>query len=93
MAMVAQTKCNVGGMLMDQPFKVRRLGHFGFNNVNMGESIRFYVELLGFRISDVLDYSRLVPHPEQLVNLGDPKGYFMRYGSDHHAFCQLGDVA
>jgi len=84
--MINREKFNVGGVLLDQPFKARRLGHFGFDNANMDESIRFYVELLGFRITDVLDHSRMASHPEQIAGLGDPKGYFMRYGSDHHSF-------
>ena len=28
---------NVGGVLLERPFKVRRLGHFGFNLVNVEE--------------------------------------------------------
>ena len=41
---------NVGGILLDQPFKIRRLGHFGFNLVNMDEGVRFYIDWLGFRV-------------------------------------------
>ncbi|TMA09969.1 MAG: extradiol dioxygenase [Deltaproteobacteria bacterium] len=85
MATSAQTKFNVGGILLDQPFKIRRLGHFGFNLVDMDAGVRFYSELLGFRISDVIDYSRRAKSPDQLAGLGDPRGYFTRYGTDHHA--------
>jgi len=81
----AQTRFNVGGVLLDRPFKIRRLGHFGFNLVKMDEGVRFYTELLGFRVSDVIDYSSRATRPDQLAGLGDPRGYFMRYGSDHHA--------
>jgi len=83
--MATQEKFNVGGVLLDQPFKISRLGHFGFNLVKMDEGVRFYTELLGFRVSDVIDYSSRATRPEQLAGLGDPRGYFMRYGSDHHA--------
>ncbi len=76
---------NVGGVLLNQPFKIRRLGHFGFNLSNMEDGVRFYVELLGFRISDVMDYSRRAKDPAQVADLGDPNGYFTRYGNDHHA--------
>ena len=76
---------NVGGVLLDRPFKIRRLGHFGFNLVNMEEGVRFYTDLLGFRISDVLDYSSRATKPGQLSGTGDPRGYFTRYGGDHHA--------
>ena len=76
---------NVGGVLLNQPFKIRRLGHFGFNLSNMEDGVRFYVNLLGFRISDVMDYSRRAKDPAKVAGLGDPNGYFTRYGNDHHA--------
>jgi catechol 2,3-dioxygenase-like lactoylglutathione lyase family enzyme len=81
----ALEKFDVGGVLLNQPFKNRRLGHFGFNLKNMEAGIHFYVDLLGFRISDVIDYSRRAKDPAQIAGLGDPKGYFTRYGTDHHA--------
>jgi catechol 2,3-dioxygenase-like lactoylglutathione lyase family enzyme len=81
----AREKFNVGGVLLEQPFKIRRLGHFGFNLRNMEEGIHFYVDLLGFRVSDVIDYSRRAKDPAQLAGLGDTQGYFTRYGTDHHA--------
>ena len=80
-----QAKFNVGGVLLNQPFKIRRLGHFGFNLTNMEAGVHFYVDLLGFRISDVMDYSRRAKDPAQVAGLGDPNGYFTRYGTDHHA--------
>ena len=30
---------NVGGVIMPRPFKIRRLGHFGFNAIRMDESL------------------------------------------------------
>jgi catechol 2,3-dioxygenase-like lactoylglutathione lyase family enzyme len=78
-------KFNVGGILLNQPFKIRRLGHFGFNLVNMDEGVRFYIDWLGFRVSDVMDYSKRAKNPDQVAGLGDPNGYFTRYGTDHHA--------
>ncbi|HEY1267950.1 MAG TPA: VOC family protein [Candidatus Binatia bacterium] len=83
--MSASDKFNVGGVLLERPFKIRRLGHFGFNLTNMDEGIRFYRDLLGFRVSDVMDYSRRAKTPDQLAGLGDAHGYFTRYGGDHHA--------
>jgi catechol 2,3-dioxygenase-like lactoylglutathione lyase family enzyme len=50
--MATSTKFNVGGVLLDQPFRIRRLGHFGFNVNKMDECLRFYRDLLGFRSSD-----------------------------------------
>jgi catechol 2,3-dioxygenase-like lactoylglutathione lyase family enzyme len=81
----ANGKFNVGGVLLDQPFRIRRLGHFGFNLVDMDEGVRFYTDLLGFRVSDVMDYSRRAKDPAQFAGLGNPNGYFTRYGTDHHA--------
>jgi catechol 2,3-dioxygenase-like lactoylglutathione lyase family enzyme len=79
------TRFNVGGVLLNQPFKIRRLGHFGFNLVNMDEGVRFYTDLLGFRVSDIMDYSKRAKSPDQVAGLGNPNGYFTRYGNDHHA--------
>lgn len=80
------TRFDVGGVLLRQPFKIRRLGHFGLNVVNMEEGLRFYTDLLGFRISDTIDFSERARNTGEIAAFGDPKGYFMRYGSDHHAF-------
>jgi catechol 2,3-dioxygenase-like lactoylglutathione lyase family enzyme len=87
MTTAVETKFDVGGILLDRPFRVRRLGHFGFNVVNMDEAKRFYVDLLGFKISDIAEgfASRLSEEQRAQVK-GDPRGYFTRYGGDHHAF-------
>jgi catechol 2,3-dioxygenase-like lactoylglutathione lyase family enzyme len=85
-AHAASKKHNVGGILLDRPFKIRRLGHFGFDAVAMEESRHFYNELLGLRISDVLDFKRVARDPKQVEGLGETRGYFLRYGTDHHAF-------
>src|SRR5258706_5239022 len=78
-------KFNVGGVMLDQPYKARRLVYYGFKIENMEEGRRFYTDLLGFKISDVMDYSKRAASPEQVAGLGDPHGYFTRYGGDHHA--------
>ena len=64
------TKFDVGGILLDRPFKIRRLGHFGFNMADLEKAHHFYSDLLGFRVSD--EFAR--------------GGWFMRFGTDHHAF-------
>src|SRR5918992_4340868 len=74
MATVVQTRYNVGGILLDRPFKVRRLGHFGFNVDDPEKGRHFYADLLGFKISDAAGT------PEA------PRGYFMRHNTDHHTF-------
>jgi catechol 2,3-dioxygenase-like lactoylglutathione lyase family enzyme len=76
----------VGGVLLPLPFKIRRLGHFGFNAVKLSEGVDFYTQLLGFKLSDTLDFANAPWMPEDRSALGDTRGYFMRYGTDHHAF-------
>jgi len=75
---------NVGGILLERPFKIRRLGHFGFNLTKLEEARHFYGDLLGFIVSDTADFSRAPWFPKD-KGLGDTHGYFMRYGTDHHA--------
>lgn len=75
---------NVGGVLLERPFRVRRLGHFEFTSNRIRDSLHFYATLLGFRISDAHDTSHRFT-PEVLATIDDPRLYLMRYGSDHHA--------
>ena len=75
---------NVGGILLERPFKIRRLGHFGFNITKLEEARHFYGDLLGFIVSDKADFSRAPWFPKD-QGFGDCHGYFMRYGTDHHA--------
>ena len=76
---------NVGGMLLPRPFRVRRLGHFGFNVEKIVEGREFYADLLGFKLSDTLDFANAPWFPKD-ADLGETRGYFMRHGTDHHAF-------
>jgi catechol 2,3-dioxygenase-like lactoylglutathione lyase family enzyme len=84
--MAIAQRYNVGGILLPRPFKVRRLGHFGFNAVKMQEGLEFYNALLGFKISDTLDFATIPGFPEAVKTLGDARGFFMRHGTDHHSF-------
>jgi catechol 2,3-dioxygenase-like lactoylglutathione lyase family enzyme len=86
MTVAVQRKFDVGGVLLERPFKVRRLGHFGFNFVRLEEALKFYTEVLGFAISDRLDLTLLARKPDALKDLGDTGLYFLHYGSDHHSF-------
>jgi catechol-2,3-dioxygenase len=52
MAKIEGVKYNVGGIALDRPFKILRLGHFGFNAADLEASRRFYFDLLGFFISE-----------------------------------------
>ncbi len=79
-------KCDVGGVLLDQPFKIRRLGHFGLDFSNTDENLPIYQDLLGFQTADFRDPFADKEMPEKYKDIGDPKSYFMRYNTDHHAF-------
>jgi catechol 2,3-dioxygenase-like lactoylglutathione lyase family enzyme len=76
---------SVGGVLLPRPFKIRRLGHFGFNLSQLEEGVGFYTQLLGFRVTDELDLSKLPGLPPAFARLQDPRIFFTSYGSDHHA--------
>ena len=77
-------KFDVGGVMLDRPFRISRLGHFGYYSNHMKESLRFYTDLLGFQISDPLDFGHRLP-PEHKGKV-DSVGYFTRFNGDHHAF-------
>ncbi len=78
-------KFNVGGVLLDRPFKIRRLGHFGYNTNRMDEALTFYRDLLGFKVTDTLDFAKEIPVPHLFDGLGTTVGYFMSHGTDHHS--------
>jgi len=70
---------------MPRPFCVRRLGHFGINVLDAEAAKDFYVRLLGFRVSDALDFGPRL-RPEDSARVGPSVGYFSRHGTDHHSF-------
>lgn len=86
MTTAIETKYDVGGVLLDRPFKIRRLGHFGFNVVNMEAARRFYVDLLGFRVSDVADMASRLSDDQKSKLTDLTPGVFTRHNTDHHTF-------
>jgi catechol 2,3-dioxygenase-like lactoylglutathione lyase family enzyme len=88
MDVATQAASTVGGIRMDQPFKIRRLGHFGLNFYRVPEALHFYKDLMGFRITDINDMTHggTVDVPAEYRACGDLNGYFLRYAHDHHAF-------
>ena len=76
---------DLGGVRWPRPFRIRRLGHFGLNVADPEASRDFYCRLLGFRISDPLDFAARLA-PEQVAQAGPTVGYFSRHGTDHHSF-------
>jgi catechol 2,3-dioxygenase-like lactoylglutathione lyase family enzyme len=79
-------KYNVGGVIYPRPFKIRRLGHFGFNVANFTSSIDFYGPLLGLRASDVVDLADIPVFSEAVKTMGDSRVFFFSHCTDHHAF-------
>jgi catechol 2,3-dioxygenase-like lactoylglutathione lyase family enzyme len=75
----------VGGVRMARPFRIRRLGHFGVDVHDPEVARGFYERLLGFRISDPIDFGSRLPEGERGRH-GPGVGYFMRHGTDHHSF-------
>jgi len=61
-------------------------GHFGTNVDDVSGCLRFYRDLLGFRVSDIEDISLRPPGRPELKALGDTRLYFLRHGADHHSF-------
>ena len=86
MATNTMNSFDVGGIRLARPFKLRRLGHFGFYANDMDASLRFYRDLLGFQVTDTLDFAPRARDPKDIEGLGESRGFFMRYGTDHHAF-------
>jgi catechol 2,3-dioxygenase-like lactoylglutathione lyase family enzyme len=85
-ALQKTTSYDIGGVRYPQPFKIRRLGHFGFNIADLQAGIDFYSKLLGFRITDTRDFSKVPGREEMAKRLTDPRIVFMSHNSDHHAF-------
>ncbi|MDI1284956.1 MAG: VOC family protein [Reyranella sp.] len=77
---------DIGGIRYPQPFKIRRLGHFGFNVADLQGGIDFYSKLLGFRVTDTRDFSKVPGREEMAKRMQDPRIVFMSHNSDHHAF-------
>ena len=74
------TKFNVGGLSLDRPFRIRRIGHIGYHAPDVNETAEFLRNLIGLQHSDVDDFSSRVPQ----LSKEEAKGYFLRCGSDHH---------
>ncbi|MBM3486899.1 MAG: extradiol dioxygenase [Alphaproteobacteria bacterium] len=76
----------VGGVALERPFRIRRLGHFGINMSNAAAARDFYAGLFGFRVADPLDFRRIIPEPRLFEGLAETTGYFLHHGTDHHSF-------
>ena len=76
---------DVGGVISPRPFRLRRLGHIGYDVDHLDDTLDFFVRDLGLGVSDVLDL-RLLPGLEQVVsNVADPRVVFLTPANDHHS--------
>jgi catechol 2,3-dioxygenase len=63
----------------DIPFSITKIGHVVLNCSDLERSVKFYTQVLGFKISDIYE-------PEMV-----PGGMvFMRFGADHHGVGLVG---
>src|SRR5579862_4315239 len=63
------------------PFTITKIGHVVLNSQNLDRSVKFYTEVLGFKVSDV--------YPTTMV----PGGMvFMRYDFDQHGVALVGSM-
>ena len=76
------TTYDVGGIRLDRPFRVQRLGHFGFNVRDQEIALSFYSDLLGLSVTDTVNFGRVFNQTSATGQ--DPNGYFLRVGADHH---------
>ena len=74
---------DVGGVQLERPFRVVRLGHFGFNVTDQETALRFYSDLLGLPMTDTRNFGEMMKLPNPTGR--DGKGYFLRVAGDHHS--------
>jgi catechol 2,3-dioxygenase-like lactoylglutathione lyase family enzyme len=74
---------DVGGVRLERPFRVQRLGHFGFNVADQEKALRFYSDLLGLPMTDTVNFGQVFKVTSATGQ--DPHGYFLRVGADHHS--------
>ena len=82
----SQIRYDVGGVLLERPFRIQRLGHFGFNVDDVDACLAFYSGLLGLRVTDVLDLAPRFPEPGAPAGLKQTTAYFLNHATDHHSF-------
>jgi catechol 2,3-dioxygenase-like lactoylglutathione lyase family enzyme len=68
---------DVGGVMLAQPFKARRLGHFALWHTDLAMARRLYVDVLGFRQTDTIERD------------GRTLAVFTSHGTDHHSLAAI----
>lgn len=70
----------VGGLIAERPFRLQRIGHFGYHSPDIMGTIEFITRRLGLPISDTENFGHRVPQ----LDSHDATGFFCRCGADHH---------
>jgi catechol 2,3-dioxygenase-like lactoylglutathione lyase family enzyme len=74
---------DIGGVRYPRPFRIRRLGHFGFNLNRLDDGLNFYGRQLGFHLTDETSFGKLLG---VVSTLEDDRIFFMTHNTDHHSF-------
>lgn len=70
----------VGGLRLEQPFRIQRIGHFGYHCPDISASVAFVAKSLGLIPSDHFDATQRVPQ----LPKDEATGWFFRCNTDHH---------
>ncbi len=62
------TPSATGEKAAESPFRIKKLGHVVYYVSDMDRTVKFYTEILPFKVSDVNEHGMV----------------FLRYGADHH---------
>ena len=65
----------------DLPFNITKIGHVVLRCTDMERSVKFYTDVLGFRVTDV--------YPETMI---PGRMVFMRCNNDHHGVALVGGI-
>lgn len=76
---VDEAKLKSYGRPKDMPFNITKIGHVVLNVTDLERSVKFYTQVLGFKVSDV--------YPPAMM----PGGMvFLRFNPDHHGIALVG---
>jgi catechol 2,3-dioxygenase-like lactoylglutathione lyase family enzyme len=81
MKTVDEAKLKSFGRPAGMPFKITKIGHVVLNVTDLERSVKFYTEVLGFKVSDVYPHNMM---PGGMV--------FLRFNPDHHGIALVGGL-
>jgi catechol 2,3-dioxygenase len=78
-ATVDEAKLKSYGRPADLPFNITKIGHVVLNVTDLERSVKFYTQVMGFKVSDVYPHNMM---PGGMV--------FLRFNADHHGIALVG---